>query len=318
MTIGHKLKHLIDIKSLATADIEAIANRALEIKKITENGLKPLRNKPLEGKHAALMFFENSTRTRFSFEMALNRLGACVYNFETSKSSLSKGEDFFDTVNNLAAIGFDACIIRTSEEGLIKRTLDSAAHGRKFFKEIALINAGEGSSAHPTQALLDFVTMKEKFNSLCGKNLVIVGDIRHSRVAKSNIELLSRFNVNIKCAAPDYFRDDTLKNVVWCENLTDALKDADIVMALRIQRERLEAEYASMTGFQDYIQRYQITSENLPKGCILMHPGPVNRDVEVTSELLNSDIGKTILEQANNGVFTRMALLETILGGQDG
>ncbi len=304
MDTAVKIKHLIDIKSLSTEEIEAITERALEIK----NGAKLVN---CAGKHAALMFFENSTRTKFSFEMALNKLGACVYNFETSKSSLSKGEDFFDTLNNLAAIGFDACIIRTSEEGLIKRTLKEVSEGRKFFKNIALINAGEGASAHPTQALLDFVTIKEHFKNLNGLNLLIVGDIRHSRVAKSNIELLSRFGVNIKCAASLYFKDETLKNVKWCENLDEALKEADIVMTLRIQKERIQ----DIIEFEDYIKNFQISEENLPKKCILMHPGPVNRDVELTSGLLDSSRGETILKQAHNGVYTRMAIMEAILGG---
>ncbi len=307
MTISAlKLEHLIDIKSLDAEVISRIAERALEIK----NGAKPSLQ---AGKHVALMFFENSTRTRFSFEMALNRLGASVYNFETSKSSLSKGEDFFDTVNNLAAIGFDACIIRTSEERLIKRTLKEVENGREFFKNIALINAGEGTSAHPTQALLDFVTIKEYFKDLIGLNLVITGDIRHSRVAKSNIELLSRFGVNIKCVAPEYFKDETLKNVVWCENLNEALEKADIVMALRIQKERIQG----IIEFEDYIKKYQLNENNFPKNCILMHPGPVNRDVELSSGLLNSKYGETIMKQAHNGVFTRMAVLEAILGGCD-
>ena len=307
MAICSCLKHLIDIKSLSTKEISAIAERALEIK----NGAKPLS---LKGKHAAMIFFENSTRTYFSFEMALNKLGASVYNFETSKSSLSKGEDFFDTVNNLAAIGFDACIIRTSEEGLIKRTLEEEKKERKFFKEIALINAGEGSSSHPTQALLDLVTIKEKFNDLNGLNLVIVGDIRHSRVAKSNIELLSRFNVSIKCVAPGYFKDETIENIEWCDNMPDAFKDADIVRALRIQKERIQG----IIEFEDYIKNYQITEKNLPDNVVLMHPGPVNRDIEISSELLDSKRGETILNQAHNGVFTRMALLERILGGHNG
>ena len=261
-----------------------------------------------------MIFFENSTRTYFSFEMALNKLGVSVYNFETSKSSLSKGEDFFDTVNNLAAIGFDACIIRTSEEGLIKRTIEENQNGRKFFKKIALINAGEGSSAHPTQALLDFVTIKEKFSDLNGLNLVIVGDIRHSRVAKSNIELLNRFGVKIKCVAPKYFMDETIKNVEWCDNMDEAFENADIVMALRIQKERIQG----IIEFEDYIKNYQITEENLPKNAILMHPGPVNRDIEVTSGFLDSKRGETILTQAHNGVFTRIAILEMIFQSQNG
>ena len=304
---GAKLENLIDIKSLSTEEISVIADRALEIK----NGANPLSCK---GKHAAMIFFENSTRTYFSFEMALNKLGASVYNFETSKSSLSKGEDFFDTVNNLAAIGFDACIIRTSEEGLIKRTIEENKNGREFLKKIALINAGEGSSAHPTQALLDFVTIKEKFKDLNGLNLVIVGDIRHSRVAKSNIELFNRFGVKIKCVAPKYFKDETIENIEWCDNMTKAFENADIVMALRIQKERIQG----IIEFEDYIKNYQITEENLPKNAVLMHPGPVNRDIEVTSGLLDSKRGVTILTQAHNGVFTRMAILEMIFQNQGG
>ncbi len=301
--IEPKMKNLIDIKSLTTSEISAIAERALEIK----NGAKPLS---LEGKQAVMMFFENSTRTKFSFEMALNRLGATVYNFETSKSSISKGEDFFDTLNNLAAIGFDACIIRTSQEGLVKDTLEKQLMGRKFFKDIAIINAGEGQKSHPTQALLDFVTLREIFGNIDGLNLTIIGDIRHSRVAKSNIELLSRFNVNIKCAAPSYFRDESIENVQWVDNLADGLENADVAMVLRIQKERIQEKIE----FEDYIKNYQLTDENLPTDCILMHPGPVNRDVEANSALLNSKKGETILKQANNGVYTRMAVLEMILG----
>lgn len=304
---GVNIKHLVDIKSLATSEIEAITTRALELKK----GAKPLC---LKDKHAALMFFENSTRTHFSFEMALNRLGVKVYNFDTSKSSFSKGEDFFDTLNNLSAIGFNTCIIRTKEEGLIKETVEAEKNGRKFFNEISLINAGTGVSSHPTQALLDFVTIKEKFGNVSGLNLLIVGDIKHSRVAKSNIELLTRFGVNIKCLAPGYFRDETVKNVTWCENLFSALENTDIVIALRIQGERIEG----IVEFEDYIKNYQLSENNFPKkNCVLMHPGPVNRDVELTSGLLEMLENNLILTQAQNGVYARMALLETVLGGSN-
>ena len=301
--IEPKMKHLLDIKSLTTSKIAAIAERAIEIK----NGAKPLS---LKEKQVAMMFFENSTRTKFSFEMALNRLSATAYNFETSKSSISKGEYFFDTLNNLSAIGFDACIIRTSQEGLVKDTLEKQLMGRKFFRDIAIINAGEGQKSHPTQALLDFVTLKEIFGNINGLNLTIIGDIRHSRVAKSNIELLSRFNVNIKCVAPSYFRDESIKNAQWVDNLADGLQNADVAMILRIQKERIQEKIE----LEDYIKNYQLTDENLPAECILMHPGPVNRDVEANSALLNSKKGDIILKQANNGVYTRMAVLEMILG----
>ncbi len=162
--------------------------------------------------------------------------------------------------------------------------------------------------------MLDFVTIKEKFSDLNGLNLVIVGDIRHSRVVKSNIELLNRFGVKIKCVAPKYFMDETIENVEWCDNMDEAFENADIVMALRIQKERIQG----IIEFEDYIKNYQITEENLPKNAILMHPGPVNRDIEVTSGLLDSKRGETILTQAHNGVFTRIAILEMIFQSQNG
>lgn len=299
------IENLVDIRSLDKSVISAIGQRALALKR----GETPLS---LAGKHVAMMFIENSTRTRFSFEMALNKLGASVYNFDASKSSLIKGEDFFDTLNNLSAIGFDACIIRSSEEGLIQNTLDKSLTGRNFYKKIALINAGEGALAHPTQALLDYTTIIENFDNLEGLNLTIVGDIRHSRVVKSNVALLSKFGVNITCAAPEYFMDENLENVNWCENLDEALKNANIVMGLRIQRERIKGT----VEFAEYIENYQINEQNLPENCLLMHPGPINRDIEISSELLNSEKGKTIMDQAHNGVYTRMAVLEMILGTQ--
>ena len=172
------------------------------------------------------------------------------------------------------------------------------------------LNEGEGAKAHPTQALLDFYTIRKYFDDLTGKKVVIVGDIKHSRVARSNVELLSRFGADIVLAAPKYFQDETIENVRFSENLSDELKDADITMGLRIQRERIEENIS----FDDYIKNFQINASNINKNTLLMHPGPVNRDVELSSELLDSDIGKTILEQARNGVYVRMAVLNMVLG----
>ncbi len=253
--------------------------------------------------HCALMFFENSTRTRFSFECALNKLGAHSYIFDNSKSSTSKGEELFDTVNNLSAIGINTFILRTTEENVI-----SNLRKYEFYKPVHFVNAGEGKVSHPTQALLDYFTMKEKISDINGKKVVIIGDIKHSRVAKSNIALLNKMGVEVLTCAPSYFMEE-IKGAKYVETLDKALLGADIVMCLRIQNERLNEAISR----EDYIKNYQINSSNFPKGAILMHPGPVNRDVEISSELLDDKtIGRTILEQAENGVYIRMAVLDKI------
>ena len=280
------------------------------------------------GKAVAMMFLENSTRTKCSFELAAKRLGLHVLDFEASKSSFSKGETLVDTLHNLYFIGIEAVVIRSSENGLLEKTQAELKY------PIKLVNAGEGNLSHPTQALLDFMTMTnerdksehkcsdlrasaskgespwtEKMDSIEGKKIVIVGDIKHSRVAKSNVELLSKFGADIHLCAPSCFRDDT--PAIWHDNLEEAIRGADVVMMLRMQRERHEGQDYSFNNFG-------LTSKKLEKyapNAILMHPGPVNRDVEISSELLDSPKGITILEQAQNGTFVRMAVLQEALSG---
>lgn len=299
-----KLKNLIEIKTLSRGDIEAIISLAQRFECELEKGIDNVKS-TCKGKNIANMFFESSTRTRFSFEMACHNLGVRIFNFDTDKSSITKGENLSDTLENLWAIGINGVVLRHTQVGIIEDTL-------KYLKaNISFINAGDGNHAHPTQALLDYYTMVKHFDSVEGKNITIIGDITHSRVAKSNIELLSKFGANITCCSPEYFQDLSIKNVLWSDNLKESLENADVAMCLRIQNERITGK----VPLEEYIKKFQVNESNLKPSTLLMHPGPANRDIEVSSKLLDSEAGFTVLEQAKNGVFVRMAILEMILGG---
>lgn len=298
--------NLTDIGHLTNEEILEIIDLAekFETKKIKST---------CTGKHLALLFCENSTRTRFSFEVAANSLGLHIYNFDANKSSFSKGESMKDTIENLSAIGIQAIVIRHSDSEIIEKTIDEIDCPMIF------INAGEGNLSHPTQALTDFYTMKKHFGSIEGKKVAIIGDIRHSRVAHSNVELLKRFGAKVCLCAPKYFKDET-QDVIFTESLEGALQYADVAMFLRVQNERLEEKIPLF----DYIKSYGLTMKKLKdfapkasKDLLIMHPGPVNRDVELSSEIVDSEYGKTILEQAHNGVFIRMAVLEKLLGDKN-
>lgn len=296
--------HIVDIKSLSKKDI-------LDIMSSAEDFERGAQGVSCRGKHLCLLFAENSTRTRFSFEMAANKLGINIYNFDADRSSFSKGESMKDTIENLSAIGIDAVVIRHGEAGVVERAITEVD------APITFINAGDGNNAHPTQALLDFYTMKKHLDTVEGKKVLIVGDIRHSRVARSNIGLLQKFGAKIHLCAPEYFKDYSIEGVVWEETLEDALLGADVAMFLRIQKERLE-EGISLDG---YVQKFGLTLPKLEnyakKDVIIMHPGPVNRDVEISSEILDGEYGRVILEQVKNGVFVRMAVLDLLLGGKE-
>ncbi len=300
------MKHLIDIKSLDKSEIAQIISYARLFK-------LGKRQSSVAGKTACLMFFENSTRTKMSFDLAAQKLGMNVLRFDGESSSLSKGETLRDTLENLYYIGAENLIVRTKEEDFIKRCIDEVRVPMSF------INAGAGTQAHPTQALLDFLTMLEKLATVKGKKICIVGDVAHSRVARSNIELLLRYNANVHVVAPEYFMPSEKRDeVTYHTNLVDGVKDAWVVMALRIQKERFD----SVDGYDigDYIKNYQLNTqifEQYSPHALLMHPGPVNRDVEVTSELLDSKRGKVILEQAQNGMYVRMGVLEMINKGRE-
>lgn len=292
-------KNLVDIKSLSVDEIEHIISLA-------EKFEKDEAKSHVQDNAVAFMFLENSTRTRFSFEIAARRLGVHTLDFGVEKSSFSKGESYKDTFENLYAIGINAIIIRHPQDGIIKRAIEEVQFPLRF------VNAGEGKTAHPTQALLDFYTMKQKLKSIEGKKIVIIGDVFHSRVFRSNISLLSKYDCDLHVCSPSYFKPEFDFQANWTENMEEALKDADVVMALRVQKERFHNDFPE----DEYIKKYQLNTKLLEKyapKAILMHPGPVNRGLEITSELLDSLKGQTILTQARNGVFIRMAVLETIL-----
>ena len=294
------MKHLIDITSLTKEEINQIYQRASEFE-------KGMRRANHTSANVINMFFENSTRTKISFEMAANKINAHRFDFQVNTSSINKGEDLFDTINNLSAIGINAVVMRHSDNNLIKELSQ-----KKYFNDISFINAGSGSASHPTQALLDYYTMKKQFYDLEGRVVVFVGDIAHSRVAASNIALLKKFNTEIRCLAPDYFTGEKIEGVEYYTNLTSAFEGADIIMALRIQKERIQENI----NFDDYIKNYQITKDNLPYAAFLMHPGPVNRGIELSEDVLELQNAKTIINQAKNGVFIRMAVLDMLLSAQ--
>ena len=294
------MKHLIDTESLTIDEINQIYNRAAEF----EKGIRKANH--LNG-HIVNMFFENSTRTKMSFEMAENKIHANKYDFLADNSSIQKGEDLFDTINNLSAIGMNVIVMRHQDNELIKNLSE-----KSYFQEISFINAGSGTKSHPTQALLDFYTMKKHFLTLSDKTIVIVGDITHSRVAKSNISLLKKLGMKIRCLAPENFIGEKIEGVEYFTSLKEAFKEVDIIMALRIQKERIKERI----DFDEYIKNYQITKDNLPYAAFLMHPGPINKGIEISSEVLEMQNARTILNQAKNGVYVRMAILDTILNSQ--
>lgn len=298
------MKHLIDIEKISKEDIVKIIKTAKEFK----NGTK---KSDVEKKTLALMFYENSTRTKCSFEIAGQRLGMNIINFDESHSSLSKGESLKDTIENLYYLGVNAVVIRHSLSGIINNVLRLVKYPMCF------INGGDGTHSHPSQALLDYYTMIEKIGSVENKKITIVGDIAHSRVAKSNIALLKKFGADIHICAPSYlcFEDLNAFNVTYHNDIKSAVEGADTVMALRVQNERHDKE--CYPDSSEYKRLYEIDTDLLKKyaskDVILMHPGPANRNIEVSSELLDNTLGKTILEQAENGVYVRMAILNTLL-----
>ena len=299
------MEHLIDIANISKDDIINIINLAKEFK----NGKKV---SDVSAKTLALMFYENSTRTKCSFEIAGQKLGMNIINFDANHSSLLKGESLKDTIENLYFIGVNAVVIRHSYSGIINNVMRLVKYPVKF------INGGDGTHAHPSQALLDYYTMLEKIGSIEGKKVTIVGDVAHSRVAKSNISLLSKFNADIHVCAPTYLQFENYNSdITYHRDIKEAVEGANVVMVLRVQNERHEKE-----GYPDsseYKRLYEIDTNLLKQyaadNVILMHPGPANRNIEVSSELLDNTVGKTILEQAQNGVYVRMAILNTLLKG---
>jgi aspartate carbamoyltransferase catalytic subunit len=255
----------------------------------------------LQDKIIITLFFENSTRTKSSFEIAAKRLGAEIVHLDVAKSSTKKGETLVDTAMNLDAMNPHAIIVRHQNSGVPKILSNHT--------EAAIINAGDGAHAHPTQALLDLYTLKEHFKDLEGKKIAIVGDIKNSRVANSNIELLSRFGMDVTLVAPPHFLPKTtLKTTHY---LKDIIDDVDAIMSLRTQTERHSSQsYASL---KDYASDFCITEDLLgDRDIVILHPGPVHRNIDISDALL-ADKRCKVLEQVTNGVNIRMAVLKKLI-----
>ena len=305
------VKHLLDIESLSREQIELILSTAQKFQ--TASGSAPSRNKSLAGKIVVTAFFEASTRTLMSFEIAAARLGADVMKVSTELSSIVKGETLRDTVMNLDAMGLDGLIIRHAQSG--------APHAAAQVVQASVINAGDGAHEHPTQALLDALTILDYRKRLDGLKIVLVGDILHSRVARSNAFLLSKFSSLVVLCGPATLLSRDLESiapqVTTTTSLSEALEDADVVMGLRLQKER--QQQALIPSVRDYSLEYRLTTERFRRAkpdCIVLHPGPLNRGAEMTSEVADGPQSR-ILSQVSNGVAVRMAVLKLLLGGED-
>ena len=301
-------EHLLGIKYIQKDDIETILTTALSFKGIINQPIKKVPS--LREVTVANLFFENSTRTRLSFELAEKRLSADVVNFSASGSSVSKGETLTDTVNNILAMKVDMIVMRHPNPGaavFLSRELKKypkSAHAR-------IINAGDGTHEHPTQALLDAFSIQQKFGTLQGLNVVIVGDITHSRVALSNIFLLKKMGANVKLCGPATLIPKHIQalGVEVEHDLKKALEWCDVANVLRIQLERQDIKY--FPSLREYSLQYGVNKkvlESLPKPITILHPGPINRGVEITGDVADSE-HSLILEQVENGVAVRMAVL---------
>jgi len=298
---------LLGIETLERAEIEAILDRAKDFQTIQNQPAKRLDT--LRGKLVTLMFFEASTRTRTSFEIAAKRLGADSISISASGSSLSKGESLLDTLNTLAAMRPSAIVMRHAASG--------APHFLARHLPTPIINAGDGTHEHPTQALLDARTILDQRPSLEGLRVAIIGDIAHSRVARSNIFLLAKFGVDIVLCGPAPLVPPDLARmapgVSITNDISDAIRDADVIMMLRVQ---LERQHEAAFPAAEYFSFYGLRLEHLDLArpdALVMHPGPINRGREIASEVADSQ-RSVILNQVENGVAVRMAVLERIVG----
>jgi aspartate carbamoyltransferase catalytic subunit len=292
------MDHLLSMKRLGPDGIIRILDRAAELR----GGAVPEIGRT---HYISNLFFEPSTRTKTSFEMAERRLGLEVIPFEAGFSSTLKGETLYDTVRTLEAIGLDALVIRHPEDRFYKEL-----EGRT---SVAMINAGDGSGQHPTQTLLDLFTLREEFGKLEGLKVTIAGDVSHSRVAKSGRDALEMFGADVRILCPPEWQGDFDSAEDW----EDVLPDSDAVMLLRVQHERHSGEGSFSAG--SYHERYGLTAERaerMKEGAIILHPAPVNRGVEIAGGLVEHSRSR-IFRQVENGVYVRMAVLEMILKGRD-
>jgi aspartate carbamoyltransferase catalytic subunit len=300
------ISHLLSIKDLTKSDIDLIFKTADSFKEVIN---RPIKKVPtLRDITIANLFFENSTRTKLSFELAEKRLSADIVNFTAGNSSLKKGETLVDTANNILSMKVDILVMRHPHSG-----------AAKFLSEktnTVIINAGDGTHEHPTQALLDCYSIKEKLGELDGKKVVLIGDIKHSRVALSNIFALQKLGAKVMVCGPTTLIPKYIMDlgVEVSHNIEKALKWCDVANVLRIQLERQDIQY--FPSIREYAQQFQVNKEilqNIKKPIIILHPGPINRGVEITSEIADSN-NSIILNQVENGVAVRMAIIYLLAG----
>lgn len=286
------MRGLLSLKGIPTEKILEIIDLALQFK----NG-KSVR---YPNKKMATLFFENSTRTLYSFQAAMINLGIAPVSFNVLQSSVNKGESLYDTVKTFENIGMDGVVIRHSQDRYYKQLTGI---------EMPVFNGGDGSSDHPTQTLLDLVTIYEEFGRFEGLKVAIVGDISHSRVAHGNTELMRRLGMNVYISGPDCFMDGTAD----CMSLDEATKTADIIILLRVQFERHESSMGMTVN--EYHEQYGMTVERtnrMKSGAIILHPAPINRGVEIANEVVECKQSR-INNQMQNGVYTRMAVISMVL-----
>jgi aspartate carbamoyltransferase catalytic subunit len=303
-----RLRHLTTLESLPRATIERLLDRAEALRDACAHGTRKLN--VLTGRTVLNLFFEPSTRTRTSFELAARRLGADVVNFDIGFSSTSKGEELFDTLHTLEAMHLDAIIVRHKQSGTPDELVRHAMSG------VSVINAGDGNRAHPTQGLLDVLTIRQHRPDFENLIVTICGDIKHSRVARSDIHALSALGAKeIRVCGPSSLMPsaEEFPTVHYVENFDEAIEGADAVITLRLQKERMAA--IDLPDEAAYFSHYGLDQRRLAlaaKGCLVMHPGPINRGIEIASDVADGAQSR-ILEQVGNGVFVRMAVLSELL-----
>jgi aspartate carbamoyltransferase catalytic subunit len=316
----YRRRDLLGIRNLTAAEITGILDTAENFREINAREIKKVPT--LRGKTIINLFFESSTRTRTSFELAAKRLSADAVNISVSSSSVSKGETLLDTALNLDAMQPDCIVVRHSSAGV--------PHQLAKVSKAAIVNAGDGANEHPTQALLDAMTIREHKKKITGLNVAIIGDILHSRVARSNIHLLTKLGAKVRVAGPGTLVPNDFAHLVDSDNpkskiqnpklevvakIEDAIEGADVVMILRIQRERQDSAY--FPTLREYAIHYGLTNDRLDlakKDAIVLHPGPMNRGIEISSEVADSS-RSLILDQVKYGVAVRMAVLYLATGG---
>ncbi|MCQ2055521.1 MAG: aspartate carbamoyltransferase catalytic subunit [Fibrobacter sp.] len=304
-----EIKHLFGLQGVSKHDIRMILDNAKQFREILERPVKKVPS--LRGMTIVNLFFENSTRTRTSFELAEKRLSADTVNFTSGNSSVKKGETLVDTLRNIESMKIDIVVVRHKGTGVPKFLADNS--------KAIIVNAGDGAHEHPTQALLDMLTIEEKLGTLEGKNVTIIGDIRHSRVARSNLWGMTTMGAHVTLCGPSTLvprNTSLMDHVTWEPDVKKAVKDADAIIALRLQKERMDD--ALLPSMREYRNTFGITNELLEYAkdkVLIMHPGPINRGVELDSEIADGE-HSVILDQVTNGVAVRMAVLFLLAGGR--